>query len=181
MGKGFSDILLAIGVDTAQLEKGIAQAKRSLDGLEAAADRAGKRIKGSLSGTGGAGGSGAAGGIGGFADSLRSIDTSAIDALFGVVVRSALSAKLAIEGMIGVTLSEGGAFEAQMTAVASVSGAMGDDLQKLTDKARELGEQLPITATNAGQAMYQLASAGLRVDEITKAVESVASLSIGQG
>ena len=181
MGKGFSDILLAIGVDTAQLEKGIAQAKRSLDGLEAAADRAGKRIKGSLSGTGGVGGSGAAGGIGGFADSLRSIDTSAIDALFGVIVRSALSAKLTIEGMIGVILSVGGAFEAQMTAVASVSGAMGDDLQKLTDKARELGEQLPITATNAGQAMYQLASAGLRVDEITKAVESVASLSIGQG
>ncbi len=51
-------------------------------------------------------------------------------------------------------------FDSAMNQVAAVSGATGEDLQALRDKAREMGEKTKFSASEAAQAMNYMAMAG---------------------
>ena len=51
-------------------------------------------------------------------------------------------------------------FDAGMSKVAAISGATGDDLQALRDKAREMGAKTKFSASEAASAMEYMAMAG---------------------
>ena len=80
-----------------------------------------------------------------------------------------------------MALSVGGGFEAQMTSVKVISGATEEELAQLTQKAREMGATLPISAKDAATAMTLLAQRGTSVKDILASVTDVANLSISQG
>lgn len=67
------------------------------------------------------------------------------------------------------SLNAAGDFEAAMKDVQGKTGATGQTLTDLSDKAKELGATTQFSANEAGQAFGFLAQAGLNADQILKA------------
>ena len=67
-------------------------------------------------------------------------------------------------------------FELAMNRVAAISGATGNDLEKLTKRARDLGYTTEFSASQVAEAMGNLALAGFSVNEIYDASEGVLQL-----
>ena len=68
-------------------------------------------------------------------------------------------------------------FEAAMSNVKAISGATGQDLQSLEDKAREMGKTTSKSATEAADAMGYMALASWDVNEIQEGIEPILRLS----
>ena len=103
---------------------------------------------------------------------------------FSKIVKGLTVSATAIGGAIAAVtksaLDVGGGFETQMTRVKIISGATADDLAALTQKAREMGESLPITAQEAASAMELLAQRGTQAKDILASVADVSALAISQ-
>lgn len=72
-------------------------------------------------------------------------------------------------------------FDAAMSQVAAVSGATGDDLQQLRDKAREMGSKTKFSASEAAEAMNYMAMAGWKTSEMLGGIEGIMSLAAASG
>lgn len=68
-------------------------------------------------------------------------------------------------------------FESSMSEMAAISGATGDDLQQLEDKAREMGATTNKSATEAADAMGYMALAGWDNQQMMEGIEPVLKLS----
>ena len=75
----------------------------------------------------------------------------------------------------------GGDFEAQMSKVSAISGATGDDLQALEDKAKQLGIDTKFSATEAGQAFEYMAMAGWKTEQMLDGVAGIMDLAAASG
>jgi TP901 family phage tail tape measure protein len=75
----------------------------------------------------------------------------------------------------------GGDFEAQMSKVSAISGATGDDLQALEDKAKQLGIDTKFSATDAGQAFEYMAMAGWKTEQMLDGVSGIMDLAAASG
>lgn len=73
-------------------------------------------------------------------------------------------------------LQTSGEFEQSMANAASVSGATGEELQKMTDVAREMGKTTVFSASEAADAMYYMASAGYKAEQMAEAIEPILNL-----
>lgn len=72
-------------------------------------------------------------------------------------------------------------FDASMSKVAAVSGAAGDDFDKLRDKAREMGATTKFTASEAAEAMNYMAMAGWKTEDMLSGVGGIMSLAAASG
>jgi len=72
-------------------------------------------------------------------------------------------------------------FDAGMSKVAAVSGATGDDLQALRDKAREMGEKTKFSASEAAEAMNYMAMAGWKTEDMLSGIDGVMNLAAASG
>lgn len=118
-----------------------------------------------------------------FETETRNIGTrlgTVFDPLFGAMTKGAAAVTAAVSGIAAISLKVGGGFEQQMTLVKGVAGATAEEFEKLTSMAERLGSKLPVSAAEAAQAMYEMASAGMDADEILKAVGDTVNLSISQ-
>lgn len=77
--------------------------------------------------------------------------------------------------------STGSSFEAGMSKVAAVSGASADELQRLTEKAKELGASTKFTATQTAEAMNYMAMAGWKTEEMLSGIDAVLGLAAASG
>ena len=68
-------------------------------------------------------------------------------------------------------------FEQGMAQVSAISGATGKDLEKLSDKAKELGATTSKSATESAKAMEYQALAGWNVQQILEGTEPILKLS----
>ena len=75
----------------------------------------------------------------------------------------------------------GGDFEAQMSKVSAISGATGDDLQALEDKAKQLGIDTKFSATEAGKAFEYMAMAGWKTEQMLDGVAGIMDLAAASG
>lgn len=78
-------------------------------------------------------------------------------------------------------LKVAGGFESTMKQVEVLTGATGDDLERLTSKARELGATTQFSASQAAEGMNSLAMAGLSVDEIYGSIGGSLQLAAASG
>lgn len=62
-------------------------------------------------------------------------------------------------------------FEAGMSKVSALSGATGDDLKMLEDKAREMGASTKYSATEASEALSYMALAGWDAEQMAAGLE----------
>lgn len=81
----------------------------------------------------------------------------------------------------GAVIEIGSAFEMGMSTVQAISGATGDDLTALTDKAKEMGANTKFSATEAAEAMQYMAMAGWKTDDMLNGIEGIMNLAAASG
>lgn len=72
-------------------------------------------------------------------------------------------------------------FDAQMSKVSAISGATGQDLQDLRDKAREMGAKTKFSASEAGAAFEYMAMAGWKTGDMLDGIEGIMNLAAASG
>ncbi len=110
----------------------------------------------------------------------KKVKGSAIDA-FGTVKKVAAVAFSAVGAGATFAAKKGMDFEAQMSKVGAISGASASDLQKLTDKAKEMGIKTKFSATEAGQAFEYMAMAGWKTGDMMNGVSGIMNLAAASG
>ena len=72
-------------------------------------------------------------------------------------------------------------FDAGMSKVSAISGATGDDLQDLRDKAREMGAKTKFSASEAASAFEYMAMAGWKTGDMLGGIEGIMNLAAASG
>ena len=72
-------------------------------------------------------------------------------------------------------------FDSAMSQVAAVSGATGDELEALRDKAREMGSKTKFSASEAAEAMNYMAMAGWKTSDMLSGIEGIMNLAAASG
>lgn len=100
----------------------------------------------------------------------------------GVAVGNAITKVVDKVGSIGTAAVKVGMnFEAEMSKVASISGATGDEFQKLIDKAKEMGSKTKFSATESAQAMEYMAMAGWKTQDMVDGLKGIMDLAAASG
>lgn len=90
-----------------------------------------------------------------------------------------VTAALTAAGTAAVGIAS--SFESEMSKVAAISGATGDDLQALSDKAREMGATTQYSAQESAQALEYMAMAGWKTEDMMSGIAGVLSLAAASG
>ena len=72
-------------------------------------------------------------------------------------------------------------FEAAMSQVQAVSGASASELEKLTDKAKEMGATTKFTAEESAEAFNYMAMAGWKTSDMMNGIEGILNLAAASG
>lgn len=91
----------------------------------------------------------------------------------------ALSAPLVAVGVAAAKV--GMDFEAQMSRVQAISGATGNEFDKLKEQAIDLGASTAFSAKESAEGMENLASAGFNTNEIMSAMPGMLDLAASSG
>ncbi|MBR4513965.1 MAG: phage tail tape measure protein [Lachnospiraceae bacterium] len=67
-------------------------------------------------------------------------------------------------------------FDTGMSRVSAISGATGSELDKLRDKAREMGAKTKFSASEAASAMEYMSLAGWKTEDMLSGIEGVMNL-----
>ena len=97
----------------------------------------------------------------------------------GGVMTAAITAPLVKAGK--AVYKAGTDFESQMSRVEAISGASGDSLAALTQKALDMGSTTQFTATEAGEALEYMAMAGWKDESMLAGLEPVMNLAAASG
>ena len=87
----------------------------------------------------------------------------------GTKLTAGITAPLVALGTAAVNVSQ--TFEQSMANAASVAGATGDELKRMTALAREMGSKTVFSASDAADALYYMASAGYKVDQMADSID----------
>lgn len=75
----------------------------------------------------------------------------------------------------------GTAFDSSMASVAAISSATGDDLDALTEKAKEMGAKTKFSASESADAFTYMAMAGWKTEEMLGGIEGIMNLAAASG
>lgn len=78
---------------------------------------------------------------------------------------------------VGVTAK----FDSAMSKVSAVSGATGKDLERLRDKAKEMGAKTKFSATESAEAFNYMAMAGWKTEDMLNGIEGIMNLAAASG
>ncbi len=93
-------------------------------------------------------------------------------------VRNAISA---LKDLAKEALQVGVDFESGMSKVGAISGASAEEMQALTDKAKEMGETSVFSATQASEAFQYMAMAGWKTEDMLEGIEGIMNLAAASG
>lgn len=113
------------------------------------------------------------------------IDSSGFSSGIGKIGSIATKGLAVLGGAVlactGVVVKLGMDFESQMSKVQAISGATGDEIQLLTDKAKEMGAKTKFSATESAQALEYMAMAGWKTDDMLGGLEGIMNLAAASG
>lgn len=92
-----------------------------------------------------------------------------------------MPASMAVAGLGAAAVKTAADFDAGMSKVAAISGATGEDLDALRDKAREMGAKTKFSASEAAAAMEYMAMAGWKTEDMLGGIEGIMSLAAASG
>lgn len=92
---------------------------------------------------------------------------------------SVLSATTGALGLVGLKTATD--FEYAMSSVSAISGATGEEFNKLKEKAKEMGASTKFTATEAANAMYYMSLAGWKTEDMLNGLEGIMYLAAASG
>lgn len=87
----------------------------------------------------------------------------------------------ALAGVAWYSIKVGSSFEAGMSKVQAVSGASNEQLQRLSDKAKEMGATTKFSATEAADAMNYMAMAGWKTEDMLNGIDGIMNLAAASG
>lgn len=126
-----------------------------------------------------------------FADQTEKAAASSKKASDGFTVMKGALANLVADGIRAAingtkelakdVLKVGTNFEKSMSQVESVSGASAKELEKLKEKAKEMGSSTAFTASEAADAMNYMAMAGWKTKDMLNGIEGVMNLASASG
>jgi TP901 family phage tail tape measure protein len=97
----------------------------------------------------------------------------------GKTLTLGVTAPLVAVGTAAVTAASN--FDTSMSSVAAISGATGDDLEALRDKAKEMGSTTQFSASEAADAMSYMAMAGWKTEDMLDGISGVMNLAAASG
>lgn len=97
------------------------------------------------------------------------------------VAKAAAVTGTAAAGIGAAATKVGADFEAQMSTVKAISGATENQFIKLTDKAKDIGENTAFSAKEAGEAMEYMAMAGWKTKDMLNGIDGVMNLAAASG
>ncbi|MDD6490237.1 MAG: phage tail tape measure protein, partial [Clostridia bacterium] len=110
---------------------------------------------------------------------------SKIKSLAGGLVSAVGTAITAVSGGIvaagTAAVNVGMDFESAMSKVSSISGATGEQLQALTDKAKKMGATTKFSATESAEAFQYMAMAGWDTQSMLDGIDGIMNLSAADG
>ena len=101
--------------------------------------------------------------------------------VFDAIAVAAKAAALATGAVVAASTKVGMDFEKQMSTVQAISTASTQDMQLLSDKAKEMGINTVFSATEAGKAMEYMAMAGWKTQDMLSGVEGIMNLAAASG
>ena len=126
-----------------------------------------------------------------FDQSLDNMDDAAQKASDGFTVMKGALANLVADGIRAAisavkelateTFTVGSSFESAMSQVAAVSGASAEDIEKLTEKAEEMGAKTKFSATESAEAFNYMAMAGWKTEDMLDGIEGIMNLAAASG
>lgn len=114
------------------------------------------------------------------AGNTKGVDTFAV-ALGNLATNVITNVINKLKDLIVQSVEVGKAFDSSMSKVAAVSGATGDELQTLRDKAKEMGSSTVFSASEAADAMNYMAMAGWKTNDMVDGLEGVLNLAAASG
>lgn len=124
-------------------------------------------------------------------NSLEEVESSAKKADDGFTMFKATLANLAadaimravdgIKNLVGNVIELGQNFTSTMSEVSAISGATGEDFEKLEACARKYGAATVFSASNAAEALKYMSLAGWDADQSTSALGGVLNLAAASG
>ena len=97
------------------------------------------------------------------------------------VAKAAAVTGTAAAGIGAAATKVGADFEAQMSTVKAISGATENQFIRLTDKAKDIGENTAFSAKEAGEAMEYMAMAGWKTKDMLNGIDGVMNLAAASG
>ena len=106
---------------------------------------------------------------------------SACSKMAGLVKKSAVAIGVASVAAAKKTIDVGKSFEAGMSEVQAISGASGKDLERLSNKAKEMGATTKFSATESATALKYMAMAGWKTNQMVSGLAGVMNLAAASG
>ncbi len=114
-----------------------------------------------------------------------SLDQSEFDKNVSNLGTKAAKAAAAIAAAVGTVsiaaIKMGADFEEGMSKVEAISGATEEDLEKLKEKAMEMGAKTKFSATEASEALQYMAMAGWKTEDMLNGLEGIMDLAAASG
>lgn len=110
-------------------------------------------------------------------DKIKSIAQAGVSAVTATL--AGITAALGAGATAAATV--GSSFEAAMSKVSAISGATGDSLQSLTDKAKEMGAKTKFSASESASALQYMAMAGWDTESMLNGIDGIMNLAAADG
>ena len=183
--EGASNDEIAASVD--KVNSQLAKEQKQLETLQGKADKAGKELEEFNASEGDAadGSKELEKGVKDAGDAAEKAAKGGFTVFKGVLanlVTGALTAAVgALKNFAGSVLETGMSFDSAMSNVAALSGATGEELELLTNTAREFGATTQFSASEAADALGYMALAGWDAKQSTEALGGVLDLAAASG
>lgn len=106
---------------------------------------------------------------------------SGLKKLQSLAKKSAIAIGSGIAAGLVAATKAGMDFEAQMSKVQAISGASADEIQALTEKAKQMGVETKFSATEAGEALEYMAMAGWKTEDMLSGIPGIMNLAAASG
>ena len=110
-------------------------------------------------------------------DKIKSIAQAGVSAVTATL--AGITAALGAGATAAATV--GSSFEAAMSKVSAISGATGDSLQSLTDKAKEMGAKTKFSASESAAGLQYMAMAGWDTESMLNGIDGIMNLAAADG
>lgn len=87
----------------------------------------------------------------------------------------------AVAGIGAAAVKTTADFDSAMSNVSAISGATGEDFDRLRDKAREMGAETKFSASEAADAMSYMAMAGWKTEDMLGGISGIMNLAAASG
>lgn len=98
---------------------------------------------------------------------------------FGAKAIAAASVAATVVGKYAIDV--GSNFDSSMANVAAISGATGESLDALRDKAKEMGAKTKFSASESADAFTYMAMAGWKTEEMLNGIDGIMNLAAASG